>query len=510
MAIFVVAVSSIFPTTFARAAIVINEVHYNPDVKTEPAEFVELYNTGSNPVDLSGWYFSSAIEYRLPSGTTIAPGGYVVVAQNPAFLLSKFGATALGPYTNALSKYGEKIVLRNAAGNVEDEVEYQLGFPWPTVGDPPGYSIELVNPNLDNDLGGSWRASVAGNPAQQAQTLISDRSSWKYLKGTSEASSPTTAWRQLAFNDASWLSGTTPVGYGETFISTLLNDMRSNYTAVFFRKIFVVNDPSAVSDLILEAQYDDGFKVWINGTHVLDANMAAGEVPYNGTAGAALEDLTFKVFKLNNAASYLRAGNNVIAIQAHNSSLSTSSDFFLDIRLKAQAGPSNRGPTPGRINSVFGTSSPPQIRQVDHSPQQPAAGQPVVVTAKVTDPDGVSSVTLEYQLVNPGSYIELTDAAYTNQWTSVPMRDDGGGGDEFAGDDIYTVTLPASLQTHRRLVRYRITAIDRSNRSIRAPYADDPQPNFAYFVYSSVPQWAGAVRPGSPALTIPANEMGRL
>src|SRR4029453_1555536 len=94
MAIFVVAISSIFPVTLARAAIVINEIHYNPDVKTEPAEFVELYNTGSNPVDLSGWYFSSAIEYRFLSGTTIAPGGYVVVAQNPAFLLSKFGAPA--------------------------------------------------------------------------------------------------------------------------------------------------------------------------------------------------------------------------------------------------------------------------------------------------------------------------------------------------------------------------------------------------------------------------------
>src|SRR2546422_4044387 len=64
--------------------------------------------------------------------------------------------------------------------------------------------------------------------------------------------------------------------------------------------------------------------------------------------------------------------------------------------------------------------------------QQPVAGQPVTISAKVTDPDGVASVVLEYQLVNPGSYIELTDAAYTNQWTSVPMHDDGTGGDEFA------------------------------------------------------------------------------
>ena len=32
------------------ASIVINEIHYNPDVKTEPVEFVELYNAGVTPV----------------------------------------------------------------------------------------------------------------------------------------------------------------------------------------------------------------------------------------------------------------------------------------------------------------------------------------------------------------------------------------------------------------------------------------------------------------------------
>ena len=34
------------------------------------------------------------------------------------------------------------------------------------------------------------------------------------------------------------------------------------------------------------------------------------------------------------------------------------------------------------------------------------------ITAKVTDPDGVASVTLQYQVVLPGSYIELADPAY--------------------------------------------------------------------------------------------------
>ena len=194
--------------TFSLAAqVVINEIHYNPDVKTERAEFIELYNAGTNTVNLAGWYFSDGVQYTFPAGASVAAGGYVVVAENPLTIQSKYAATALGPWIGNLNSDGESIVLRNAAGGVEDEVDYQLGFPWPTVGDPPGYSIELVNPAFDNNLGGNWRASVAGNPAQQSQTLLADHSTWKFSKGTTEASSPTTAWRQPGYIDSGWPNG---------------------------------------------------------------------------------------------------------------------------------------------------------------------------------------------------------------------------------------------------------------------------------------------------------------
>src|SRR5436190_281557 len=114
-------------------------------------------------------------------------------------------------YNPDLNNEGERIVLRNAAGGIENEVDYQQGFPWPTVGNSPGYSIELVNPSFDNNLGANWRASVAGNPTQQSQTLIPDHSIWKYFKGLSEASSPTTAWRALDFDEAGWLTGPAPI-----------------------------------------------------------------------------------------------------------------------------------------------------------------------------------------------------------------------------------------------------------------------------------------------------------
>jgi hypothetical protein len=64
-----------------------------------------------------------------------------------------------------------------------------------------------------------------------------------------------------------------------------------------------------------------------------------------------------------------------------------------------------------------------------------------------------------------------------------------------AGDDVYTGVLAGSLQTHRRLVRYRVRATDVLGASITAPYSDDPQSNFAYFIYGEIPDWTGAVEP---------------
>lgn len=156
-----------------------------------------------------------------------------------------------------------------------------------------------------------------------------------------------------------------------------------------------------------------------------------------------------------------------------------------------------RRQTPNAANSVSSALAPPNIRKVDHTPASPTAGQEVLITAEIDDRNDVTSASLLYQVVNPGGYIRKTDPAYTTTWTTVPMNDAGTGGDAVAGDGIYTAAVPASVQTHRRLIRYRIEATDATALSITVPYADDEQPNFAYFVYDGVPSWSGAMQPGA-------------
>ena len=169
------------------------------------------------------------------------------------------------------------------------------------------------------------------------------------------------------------------------------------------------------------------------------------------------------------------------------------------------------GPTPGATNSIFATNAAPNIRQVDHSPNWPASTNQVVVTAKVTDPNGVASVALAYQVVAPGQFLPatlpLTTAQLNNfnttpltnslnpafelpaNWTTVAMHDDGLNGDAVAGDSVYSVMLPQ--QANRTLVRYRLTCTDLLGAARRAPFEDDPSLNFAYFVYDGVPAYQG-------------------
>lgn len=307
------------PNGCAVGPVVINEIHYDPDIKTDLTEFVELHNVTEQILDLSGWYFSNGLTFTFEPGTTLGPRGFVVVAQDVEAFQDKFGFAPFGQFTGRLKNEGEILALCDSSGDLVDEVDYQLGFPWPVVGETPGHSIQLINPGMDNDLGGTWR------PAE---------------------------------------------------------------------------------------------------------------------------------------------------------------------------------PTPGGNNSVLNANAPPILRQVAHTPTQPMGSEPVMVTVKVTDADGVQAVRLSYQVVEPGDYFGMNDPQYSTAWQEVAMVDDGTSGDVTSGDDVFTVVLTGDLQVHRRLIRYRIAATDRIGLSISAPYAQDPQPNFAYFVYDGVPAWTGAIRPGvTPLVT---------
>ncbi len=505
--------------------IVINELHYQPPNRTKREEFIELHNPSPTAVNLAGWRLADGVEFAFPFGTSLSGGGYIVVAADSASFRARFGFTPLGPWNGRLSNRGERLELRDNHSRLVDEVNYGVGFPWPT--DPAGggalattgFSAELIHPSLDRNLGGSWRSSLPPGVAP-ATTYVSARDpAWRYRKGTSEASSPPSAWRLPDFaEDETWLTGQTSIGFGDIDDQTILGDMFGNYVSVCLRHAFIVPPGQIPGALRLRLRVDDGCIVWINGLEVARAHMNPGEFAFDAEHAAQNHEASptiFEEFPLPNAAASLREGSNVLAIQVFNLTF-RNGDLTFDAELSAAQGTAS--PTPGRRNSVLATNAPPAIRQVAHSPAEPRTGDPVLVTAKITDPQGVKAVTLSYQVVRPGSYVRKSDAAYTNSanWVSVPMNDAGVDGDAVAADSLFSATLPASLQVHRRLIRYRIQASDGGSPAVdvTVPYADDGSPNFAYFVYDGVPAWQGARKPTAPNRTpllhFPESVMGAL
>lgn len=482
----------------ATAEVVIHEIHYHPEERGQPLEFIELYNHGDQSVDLSAWQLTEAISFTFPAGTLLAPHAYLIVAQDPT-RYQHLDVIVLGPWTGKLDNDGEAIILTDPQGRERDVVDYGVGFPWPCLADGGGASMELIHPSLDNDLGGSWRASLPRiRLSREPVTFLAPQDPhWRYFKGFRE---PPREWKSREFDHRHWAKGQTPIGYADGDDRTVLTDMLGNYTTVFMRHhVDIAADHPLDRPITLRVYSDDGAIVWINGREVARLRVPAHESSHRAQT-TRNHEAAWEEIVLSQPQQLLRNGDNLIAVLGVNGN-PTSSDFSIDVALAETRGDLQLpSPTPGQPNHTFDLTPPPQIRQVDHEPKRVQSGQSVRISAKVTDPDGVAAVMLEWQAVRPGDYIALTDARYAEEWTTLPMRGER---------DIYSIDLPGEHHRHRHLYRYRLVARDRLGEEVRVPYAnDDPQPNFAYYVNDGPAPWTGANIPGrTPKKTFSATLM---
>lgn len=185
-------------------------------------------------------------------------------------------------------------------------------------------------------------------------TIIGAGASWKYLDNGSDQD---TAWRQSNFNDASWASGNAELGYGDGDEATVVSyggNSNNKHITTYFRRSFNVINPAQFSSLILELVRDDGAVVYINGQEVVRSNMPSGNITYTTLANNDIfwpnED-DWNAFTIS--AAHLVAGTNVLAVEIHQSSAS-SSDISFNLKLSGNTTPINatitRGPYLQRAN----------------------------------------------------------------------------------------------------------------------------------------------------------------
>ena len=212
--------------------------------------------------------------------------------------------------------------------------------------DPPLFSQQggdvvagtEVSLNAGDDIyftldGSDPRASM---PTVEFESLVRDGDAVRYHVPAD--ASLEDLWFTKEFDDASWVEGTTSLGYErnvgqlEGAITTDLAEvMQGVNSSVYTRIPFGVSDPSAIEVLELSMKYDDGFVAYLNGTEVARSNVT-DEVPSwdsrSITRRTGVDLLVFETVDLSEHLSLLRAGENVLAIQGTNG-LANDGDFFL-------------------------------------------------------------------------------------------------------------------------------------------------------------------------------------
>jgi hypothetical protein len=189
----------------ASAQVIINEIHYNPverpafnstgvpvfqgtntpaDFTDDVHEFLEFHNPSAAAVNLGGWRLDGGIDYTFPAGTTIAAGGYLVVARNPARIEAVYGITGvLGPFANdsKLGNSGDDVRLLTPTNVIVDAVTYSDRFPWAISADRlgagddwtllnsanyqyKGRSLQRVSPTAASNHPANWVAARLAGP----------------------------------------------------------------------------------------------------------------------------------------------------------------------------------------------------------------------------------------------------------------------------------------------------------------------------------------------------------
>ncbi len=488
--------------------IVISEISYNPPSSLgadDKYEFVEIHNRGPATIDLSGWSLKDRDDEHaliLPAGTVILAGTDLVLGRNCATLRSTYGAEVpcVGDLPFALGNDGDTVRLFDASGELVDQVTYMDRRPWPVEADGGDATLERISladdatdfsnfaasvpagapgtPGLPNSRAGQIpaRHTIVINEIQYNPVRLPDVDSLRHCP--SEEFLELYNRGNLAVDISGWSfeSGITLSLPQGTVVPA------GGFLAVFRDRAQFETKYGAIVNAVgpFEAELDDGGEELL----LVDANGNPVDfVDYNDVDPWPVNP------------DGLKGSLELVDAQSDNDrgrAWRQSVDF--------------KG-TPGAENSVtrafhdVGENDGPQITSVKAAPaEEPEresirSSDDVRIDARILDRQGVASAMCEYQAMPAGGYIRRTDSKFESDWVAVPMVYD-------AKRSLYTAVI--SRQPHRSLVRYRIRATDRAAKSAEAmsPRPEDPEPNFAYYVYDGVPDYVASQRSafGQPGL----------
>jgi hypothetical protein len=427
-----------------QSQIVINELMYSPITRDDNDQYIELYNSGSSAVDLTGWTLSGGIGFTIPTGTTLAPNSYLVIANNAASLMPRYPNlntnNTLGNFSGNLSGRSERVTLAmpdsilttNANGIVStiainivvDEVTYGSGGRWTEWADAGGSSLELIDARSDHRQPSNWAASDE-----------SQKAPWTNVEHTGVLDHGAGTPNQFQMHLQ---------GAGEVLVDN------------------VAVTPSGGANLIANSTFETDAAGWTaQGTQ--DKSSLETAAGYNSARSYHLRAVDRGDTGANRIRTPLTSPLTVggtATIRAKVRWLRGHPEILLRLRgnhleaIGTLSIPTNLG-TPGARNSRTAANVGPAIYDVIHNPVLPQASQAITVTARVNDPDAPVVMQLNYRVNAAVSFNPVT------------MNDSGTAGDLIAGDGTYSGQIPG--QSTGAIIAFYIRATDSQSAETRFP-----------------------------------------
>ena len=300
---------------------------------------VEVHQNDEDSSDLS-------FDLELTDGRSDSP---VVSVTSPANSSTVPGPGNLTIQVSATDPNGTITNVQLFLGNTVLAVKTGPPFDFVWTNAPSGTHVVSATARDNDGLSGSSKSVkfTVGPGGVSNLTLIPFGAAWKYLDtGTNLG----TAWRSNSFSDLAWSNGPAQLGYGDNDEATVVSygpSSSAKYITTYFRRHFVVTNPTAVNPLTLKVLHDDGAIVYLNGQEIARFGMPTGAVTYTTRASNGLDDNTLSTTNLPPA--LLLSGTNLLAVEVHQDSQS-SSDLSFNLELLGSDLPSVlRGPW---LNSV--------------------------------------------------------------------------------------------------------------------------------------------------------------
>ncbi len=293
------------------------------------------------------------------------PGSAVGVAVSSHGPAQAEPAAWPGTFTVRLSTFSSNPVSVNWAvsANTDPPSPVRTVLDSGTLGFAPGEIARTISPAVAAP--GDWallhlgltdavNAEVTGEawfvraPGPGPELVARGAGGWRYREARSD---PPADWKGVAFDDSSpaateWLPCTLPAGFalGTQFSPAVAFATTPGYggntgdktRTYYFRKRFTVADPARVTALAFNVRRDDGVVMWLNDdpapTVVSADGTFAGPYSYSTLAPNATNPGSYLSYPI--PVSRLVAGDNILAVELHQTSV-TSSDLLLDCELLA-------------------------------------------------------------------------------------------------------------------------------------------------------------------------------